>query len=215
MHSIKILREITGIDFSFDFSVQDEQTNSIAFDQEGNPCYNESKDLITRPSGHGALLENLNKIDADLIFIRNIDNIQHQDHSSHSIESRKALAGILLEFQKAIFEILQELDQGTLPSEKVALLNSKYDLKLTETDLKDPIIVRRILNRPVRICGMVRNEGQPGGGPFWVKNEMGTATRQIIEKSQISAESGQINLLIKSTHFNPVEIICAPFNYSV
>lgn len=213
-HSVKILKEITGIDFFFDFSVQDERTNSIAFDAETNaPIYDENGDLITRPAGHGALLENLNQIDSGLIFIRNIDNIQHQDHSYNSISSRKMLAGVLLEFQEAAHQILRDLDAGNDTFEELAELNQKYDLKISDSDLRNPEKIRLLLNRPIRICGMVKNEGQPGGGPFWVADQDGNETRQIVEKSQISSKSSQIGLLIKSTHFNPVEIICAPKDY--
>lgn len=212
-HSIKILREITGIDFYFDFSVQDEKTNSIAFDLDGNVIHDENGELITRPAGHGTLISNLNKIDADLILIRNIDNVQHQDHADKSAQSRRMLAGVLLEFQSRIFSILKLINSGADYVADLRDINTTYDLKLGEEDLKNPEKVKAILNRPTRICGMVRNEGQPGGGPFWVKDENGNETRQIVEKSQISSKSSQLTLLIKSTHFNPVEIICAPKNY--
>lgn len=212
-HSIKILREITGINFYFEFSVQDETTNSIAFDEGGEVILDELGELITRPAGHGTLIHNLNSIDADLILIRNIDNVQHQDHAEQSAESRKMLAGVLLAFQEKAFKILRLIDAGETYTELLEKLNVDYDLKLSESTLANAETVKEILNRPSRICGMVRNEGQPGGGPFWVRDEKGYETRQIVEKSQISSKSSQLTLLIKSTHFNPVEVICAPKNY--
>lgn len=212
-HSIKILKEITGIDFFFEFSVQDEATNSIAFDMDGNVVYNDQGELITRPAGHGTLISNLNGIDADLILIRNIDNVQHQDHANASLRSRKMLAGVLLEFQSKAFHILRQIDNGGDYLNELRALNERYDLKIPEEEFEHSETIKARLNRPTRICGMVRNEGQPGGGPFWVKGEDGQPKRQIVEKSQISSKSSQLTMLIKSTHFNPVEIICAPKNY--
>lgn len=211
-HSIKILREITGINFYFDFSVQDETTNSIAFDENGDVLFDEGE-LVRRPAGHGTLIQNLDAIDADLILIRNIDNVQHHDHAQKSADSRKMLAGALLEFQEKVFDILNKIDNNIDFKDQITTLNDTYDLKIKLDDLTDIAKIKSILNRPSRICGMVRNEGQPGGGPFWVKDENGYETRQIIEKSQISAKSSQLTMLIKSTHFNPVEIICAPRDY--
>ncbi len=212
-HSIKILREITGLAFYFEFSVQDEQSNAIAFKEDGTPFYGDDQKLVTRPAGHGALLHNLNNIDADLIFIRNIDNVQHNDHSESSIYARKWLAGQLLQFQETVFNILKAIDEGKAVQHELKALNQKYQLDISEDLFDDREAVRTFLNRPIRICGMVKNEGQPGGGPFWVSDKNGRRTRQIVEKSQISSASAQIGLLIKSTHFNPVEVICAPRNY--
>lgn len=213
-HSIKILREITGINFYFEFSEQDSNTNSIAFTTEGSPFYDEHKELVTRPAGHGALIHNLNTIDADLIFIRNIDNIQHQDHSKKSIESRKWLAAKLLKFQEEVHALLHQLEKGLTVTQTAQQISNAYKLNISAEILNDTNKLKAFFDRPIRICGMVKNEGQPGGGPFWVKNKNGIANRQIIEKSQISSKSSQIGLLIKSTHFNPVEIICAPKNYT-
>lgn len=213
MHSIKILREITGLDFYFEFSVQDEATNSIAFTTTGEPLRDKNGQLITRPAGHGALVENLNQIDADLIYIRNIDNVQHQDHAEQSAQSRKMLSGALLQFQELVFTLLSLIDAGEPYEELLSELNLTYQLEIKPSDFGNSARIRAILDRPIRICGMVRNEGQPGGGPFWVKDNEGHISRQIVEKSQIPNKSNQLMMLIKSTHFNPVEIICAPKNY--
>lgn len=213
MHSIKILREITGLDFYFEFSVQDEATNSIAFTPTGEPLRDKNGQLITRPAGHGALVENLNQIEADLIYIRNIDNVQHQDHAEQSAQSRKMLSGALLQFQDKVFTILSTIDAGEPYEELLSELNFAYQLEINPADFGNSVKIRAILDRPIRICGMVRNEGQPGGGPFWVKDIEGNISRQIVEKSQIPNKSNQLMMLIKSTHFNPVEIICAPKNY--
>lgn len=212
-HSIKILREMTGIDFSFEFSVQDEDTNSVAFTASNEVFKDENGNPITRPAGHGVLLDNLNRIKSDLILIRNIDNIQHQNKSEFSTKTRKILSGILLDFQNTCFEVLNAIEEGKPFKQQLKQLNDKFQLNIKESDWSNEEKVKSILNRPYRICGMVKNEGQPGGGPFWVKNEQGDIQRQIVEKSQISTRPSQLNMLIKSTHFNPVEIICAPKNY--
>src|SRR5690606_35269921 len=122
-HSIKILREMRGIDFFFEFSEQDESTNSVAFDVNNEIIYDKKGNPITRPAGHGVLLHNLNKIDADLILIRNIDNIQHQENSKESTDTRKMLSGVLLEFQSKIFNIINLIDENKDYSEQVNLLN--------------------------------------------------------------------------------------------
>ena len=158
-------------------------------------------------------MENLNQLNADLILIRNIDNIQHQDFAPPSIQARKMLCGVLLEFQKAIFSVLALIDREQDYRDELEKLNTTYHLQLAENLFGDIEAIKEILNRPIRVCGMVRNEGQPGGGPFWVKDHQGNFTRQIIEKSQISNKTSQLTLLIKSTHFNPVEIVCSPKNY--
>ena len=207
------MREITGLDFYFEFSVQDEATNSIAFTTTGEPLRDKNGQLITRPAGHGALVENLNQIDADLIYIRNIDNVQHQDHAEQSAQSRKMLSGALLQFQELVFTLLSLIDAGEPYEELLSELNLTYQLEIKPSDFGNSAKIRAILDRPIRICGMVRNEGQPGGGPFWVKDNEGQISRQIVEKSQIPNKSNQLMMLIKSTHFNPVEIICAPKNY--
>lgn len=212
-HSVHILEEITGAKYTIEFSIQSEETNSIAFDTNGEVVYDAQGAVITRPSGHGALLENLNQLDADLILIRNIDNIQHQDFAPPSIQARKMLCGVLLEFQKAIFSVLALIDGGQDYRDELEKLNTTFHLQLAENLFGDIEAIKEILNRPIRVCGMVRNEGQPGGGPFWVKDHQGNFTRQIIEKSQISNKTSQLTLLIKSTHFNPVEIVCSPKNY--
>ena len=144
------------------------------------------------------MIKNLNSIESDLIFIRNIDNVQHFKHAGQSARSRKVLAGVLLQFQSAIFDLLNAMDAKRDYSTALLKLNDTYQLKLTTDDLNNPTKIRSVLNRPIRICGMVKNQGQPGGGPFWVRDEQGNETRQIVEKSQISNTPDQLSLLIKT-----------------
>jgi hypothetical protein len=190
----------------YDFSVQDKATNSIAFNLDYSVALDKNGNNIERPAGHGTLIHNLNVIDSDIIFIRNIDNIQHQQKALTSTITRKALAAILLDFQKSVFNILKK---GEINYNEITELNSTYKLNFTDDQLKDSEFVTNHLNRPIRICGMVKNEGEPGGGPFWVIDKTGLEKRQIIEKSQISDDNTQLKLMEKATHFNPVELICA------
>lgn len=198
--------------FYYQFSEQNAETDAIAFDANFNPVYDEKGQLITRPAGHGALLDNLNTIDADLIFVRNIDNIQHQSKNAISIETRKALAGILIHLKAEVHAILTELEKGNIPEEKIKLIEEITELRFLDPQ-KTVSHYIAIFNRPIRVCGMVKNEGQPGGGPFWVKNNAGEIRPQIVEKSQISETPEQLDLLVKATHFNPVEMVCATRNY--
>jgi len=211
LESIRSRKKLSNTNLSF--SHQSEESNAIAFDEKLEPLKNESGELITRPAGHGAILSNLNSIDADLIFIRNIDNIQHQNSSATSIQTRKILGGILLNVQDTIFEILHDIDIKTDYEEKILELNKKFDFRIPTNKMSDANFIFDLLNRPIRICGMVKNEGQPGGGPFWIVDEDGYERRQIVEKSQMSDNPFQFAEMIKSTHFNPVELVCSFKNF--
>lgn len=210
--SIKILKEITGIDFSYSFSNQTTTSHSIAFSNNNEPAKNTDNETILRPSGHGALVENLDKIDADIIFIKNIDNVQHFDKAEVALNTKKALGGLLIKFQEDIFKLLNAIDSKS--NDWVQLLkdiNSNYKLNISSENSNNIDWVENHFNRPIRICGMVKNEGQAGGGPFWVKGKNGKTTPQIIEKSQINPN--QLSIMLHATHFNPVDIVCGTKNY--
>ncbi|UKN03137.1 DUF4301 family protein [Paracrocinitomix mangrovi] len=209
---IKAIKSLQSIDNSFEFSEQDPDTNAIAFTIDLSVAKDEKGNIIRRPAGHGTLINNLNKIDADLILIRNIDNIQHKSRSGQSVQTRKWLSGALLDFQSKVHEILKLIETNGDFQNQIAHLNLKYDLRLVNEILEDPTKAFAALNRPIRVCGMVKNEGAPGGGPFWVKTASGI-NRQIIEKSQISDDAEQIKLMEDATHFNPVELVCATKDY--
>jgi hypothetical protein len=209
--SLQEQKKIT--EFSFAFSEQDKNTDAFAFDENYDPVTDRTGNYVTRPAGHGALLKNLDGVEADLIFIRNIDNIQHQNQCNVSVETRKTLGGILIELRAAIIKILIELNSGKIDLQKIERLNDEFALRIPSDKMNDRNFMIDLLNRPVRICGMVKNEGQPGGGPFWVKDEHGLVRRQIIEKSQIANNPEQLRMLDKATHFNPVEIVCSTKNF--
>jgi hypothetical protein len=194
---------MTGHKSEIKFSAQDPETDAYAFHPDGSPADCENGEQLRRPAGHGALLENMYELDADLIFVKNIDNVQHINHSDPSIETHRILAGCLLKIQTEIKELLENWSDTRFDE-----LNTHYQLfdaehlaKLSKAEKME------LLRRPTRVCGMVRNEGQPGGGPFWI-NDNGIPTKQIVEKAQISMSADQYRVMIQSTHFNPVLMVC-------
>jgi hypothetical protein len=195
------LKEFIGQDIDLSFSYQDPATDAIAFDGDKNPVVLNTGDILTRPSGHGALLDNLNAIDSDVIFIKNIDNIQHYEKSNEMNETWKFLGGMAIWFQEKIAKLIKSPSLDEL----VKLNNTFQFIAPSEIEKITLEEIPSILNRPFRVCGMVRNEGQAGGGPFWVEEE-GKISKQIVEKSQIKMQGQQYRLMVQSTHFNPVVI---------
>lgn len=195
------IRQLTGRACNIEWSEQDPLTNSVAFDKDKNTLTDEAGNLLTRPSGHGALLENLNAIESDIIFIKNIDNIQHEAKSEPSIENLKYLGGMLDILKSELKEAMESENTRAL----LTTLNLQYQFVNPETNFAEMSDeeIKSIVYRPIRICGMVRNEGQPGGGPFWVK-ENGKISKQIVEKSQIGKDGDQYRLMVQSQYFNPV-----------
>ncbi len=184
------------------FSEQDTATNSIAFTNDGGVLIDDSGKMLTRPAGHGALLSQLNSFDEEVVIVKNIDNVQHQEYALTSIDTMKVLGGFLKQFKQEA----KHLSENVTIKQFIAF-NEKYHL-LDESELltiNDTAQILLLLNRPIRVCGMVKNEGQPGGGPFWVKSN-GVVSKQIVEKSQISLKGEQYHLMAQSSHFNPVMI---------
>ena len=214
----KTLEKRFGLKYNVTFSVQKPSTdtlslvcsdNSILRDEEGN--------MVFRPGGHGALIYNLDELDADIIFIKNIDNVSPDKNKADTCKYKKLLAGTLLNFQEKIFSYLRILEKDDIEEktmkEIVTFVRNKIGLKLpAETVLTKEDLVR-ILNRPIRVCGMVKNEGEPGGGPFWVKCNEGERL-MICESAQIDLEDeGQKKIFDASTHFNPVDLVCGIKDY--
>ena len=204
------------------YSYQKKETDTIAVDIKNKPFRDEKGMLVFRPGGHGALIENLDAIDADVVFIKNIDNII-QNHIHQISFYKKALAGILLELQYQIFGFLEVLDQDEITDQKInnitVFLEEQLNIKLNDDfykfRLKNQVSkLKEILDKPIRVCGMVKNEGEPGGGPFWVKGSDGRLTLQIVETSQIDLKNGeQLKILENATHFNPFDLVCGLKNY--
>ncbi|MDE0771004.1 MAG: DUF4301 family protein [Salibacteraceae bacterium] len=198
----RYLKEFPTVDFNIHFSNQLQETNTVAVNLDNQPILIEGEFLM-RPSGHGALLENLNTLHADLVFIKNIDNVVKPELEPESSKYKKLLAGLLLEKKKTIFQLLNELDKGEIIA-AMAFVKKEFGLNIIDIET-----LKLALNRPIRVCGMVKNTGEPGGGPFWVKDMEGNSTLQIVEKSQIDiSDKKQLEILQNSTHFNPVDLVC-------
>ena len=199
-----------GVKYNVSFSVQKPSTDTIAVNPDNTPFRTDDGRLLFRPAGHGALIENLNDIDADVIFVKNIDNVTTDARRDDTIKYKKALAGVLLELQEQIFAYLKAIEQGSVDVESVArFVEEKLFVKLPAD--WDVNTLRRLLDRPIRVCGVVLNQGEPGGGPFWVAAADGTESLQIAESSQIAPEN--MLLMSSATHFNPVDLVCGVKRY--
>lgn len=195
-----------GVKYRISFSVQDPSTDTLAVNPDCTPFRRADGRLLFRPAGHGALIGNLGKIDADIVFVKNIDNVTTDARRGDTVLYKKALAGVLLALQERIFEYLMALEVPGAELEPIAaFIENELCVKLPK-DYGTPIL-RRVLNRPIRVCGMVRNEGEPGGGPFWVAGADGLETLQIAESNQIAPEKRK--LMRSATHFNPVDLVCS------
>ncbi len=204
------------------YSYQNKSTDVVAVDLEGNPFRDKDDQIVFRPGGHGALIENLNQLNADIVFIKNIDNVIQNQLEVVSLY-KKALAGVLMSYQSCIFNFLKLLDEESISKETideiVAFIKEKLSISLIEdfskyTKESKVEYLQNILNRPVRVCGMVKNEGEPGGGPFWVTDRKGNTFLQIIEASQVDVkDERQMQIMSSSTHFNPVDLVCGLKNY--
>lgn len=199
-----------GVKYEVTFSQQKKSTDTIAVDLSNEPFLDNGQ-LLFRPAGHGALLENLNDLHADVIFVKNIDNVVPDHLKEDTITYKKALASLLVSFQEDSFGWQQRIEKGEdCLTEALDVLKTKYGIAL---DLGDIDALSKYLNRPVRVCGMVENTGEPGGGPFWVKGAEGVSL-QIAETAQIDLDdAGQSSILKKSSHFNPVDLVCGVKNF--
>mgnify|MGYP003186537315 FL=1 len=195
-----------GVKYRISFSVQDPSTDTLAVNPDCTPFRRADGRLLFRPAGHGALIGNLGKIDADIVFVKNIDNVTTDARRGDTVLYKKALAGVLLALQERIFEYLMALEVPGAELEPIAaFIENELCVKLPK-DYGTPLL-RWVLNRPIRVCGMVRNEGEPGGGPFWVAGADGLETLQIAESNQIAPEKRK--LMRSATHFNPVDLVCS------
>jgi hypothetical protein len=211
-----------SVRYSITFSRQKPATDTVAADKNNRPFRDADGKLIFRPGGHGALIENLNDIDGDVIFIKNIDNVAPDGLKYATVIYKKTLAGLLVTLQKQIFDYLQLIDHGKYTHKQIEemihflhnkLCTRKSDIKHLE-DAELILYIKRKLQRPLRVCGMVRNEGEPGGGPFIAVNPDGTTSPQILESSQIDLSNPAMKALFdESTHFNPVDLVCAVKDY--
>ncbi|MBP7151580.1 DUF4301 family protein [Porphyromonadaceae sp. NP-X] len=210
-----------NVRYHVSFSEQKSSTDTLAVDMNNRP-FRENGKLVFRPGGHGALLENLNDLFADIIFIKNIDNVVPDFFKEITVKYKKIIAGILIDVQQKCFDYLKELENNYLTEDRL-----KEMLRFTEStlciyhpeansfgaDTLKKYLIRK-LNRPIRVCGMVKNTGEPGGGPFLTINNDGTVSPQILESSQINLNNQEDKQKMEnSTHFNPVDLVCSVKNY--
>jgi hypothetical protein len=215
------LQESTGLEFTVSYSHQKKSTDTLAVDETNEPFLDEDGSLLFRPAGHGALLENLNEVAADLIFIKNIDNVVPDRLKPITKTYKMALAGLLLEVQARVFEALTALEELTSHSVQKAQEVYVSDLGgIIPDGIQNGRLTDRAaflhakLNRPIRVCGMVKNTGEPGGGPFWILEKDGTQSLQILETAQIDLSNPESKQhLLHSTHFNPVDLVCGTRDY--
>ncbi|MBR5841581.1 MAG: DUF4301 family protein [Bacteroidaceae bacterium] len=211
-----------GVKYDITFSEQKASTDTIAADKDNKPFRDTDGSLVFRPGGHGALIENLNDLDADVVFIKNIDNVVPDRLKEDTVTYKKLLAGVLVSLQAQAFAYLRRLDEGSCTDEELQEMVDFLQNKLCcqhpaiET-LKGDILVtylKKKLNRPMRVCGMVQNVGEPGGGPFLAYNADGTVSLQILESSQIDMDNPvKKAMFLEGTHFNPVDLVCAIKDY--
>ena len=205
-----------GIKYDITFSEQKPSTDTVAANPDNTPFRNDDGSLLFRPGGHGALIENLNEIDADVIFIKNIDNVVPDRLKPETVEWKQVIAGVLVTLQKQAFEYLNVLDKGATDAQLEEI--AKFVSEKLCTDAKgkkaDADYLRKKLNRPMRVCGVVKNVGEPGGGPFLTYNQDGTVSLQILESSQIDTNNeAYMKMFTQGTHFNPVDLVCAVKDY--
>ena len=210
--------------YHIEYSEQDPGTNTIAVDFENRPFRDEEGNLLFRPAGHGALLSNLNQLESDLVLIKNIDNVVPDHLKGETVTYKKLLGGLLIRYQQKIFSFLEALEMQDEPSdefidgivkflrEKVFYQVSPSFSSLDNRDKRKQLI--NILNRPIRICGMVVNTGATGGGPFWVENHDGSQSLQIVETAQMDMNDPAVKKLLDGAgYFNPVDVVCGLKNY--
>lgn len=209
------------VNYEVSFSEQKPSTDTIAANSANEP-FRDKDELVFRPGGHGALIENLNDLNGDIIFIKNIDNVVPDSLKKSTITYKKIIGGILVNLQKQCFSYLHELENESISHAKLIVIAQFCEARLNNfhpnlqglspVELRNYLIEK--LNRPIRVCGMVKNVGEPGGGPFLIKNNDGTISPQILESSQIDMNNAvDKEKMLQSTHFNPVDLVCAVKNY--
>ena len=206
---LKIKNQFQNEQLDITYSYQSPKSDTPALKNDGGLARDKDDKIIFRPAGHGALLENLQTVDSDIIFIKNIDNVSHSRWTQEITFYKKVLAGYLIDITRETHQLLIELEKNNeqILDDVRDFLFRHYGYQLSEE--LNISKAYHLLYRPIRVCGMVKNEGEPGGGPFWVKQSNGYISKQIVEKNQIdTADASQNQCLSQSTHFNPVDIVC-------
>ena len=210
--------DLFKVKYHISFSEQKPSTDTVAVEMDNQPFREKDGSLLFRPGGHGALIENLNDLDGEVVFVKNIDNIVPDRLKEPTYLYKKVIGGLLLKLQKQTFEYLELLEDGNVNDDKLSemaefaekdlLVHLDKDFEKFEAPEKTVLLYTKF-NRPMRICGMVKNEGEPGGGPFWLKNTDDDVSLQIVESSQIDLKNPDQNRIVQqATHFNPVDLVC-------
>lgn len=226
-HISKTIKELNkrGVDFDISYSVQNPITDTLAATQKGEPFRDQKGNLIFRPGGHGALIHNLSQLKSDLIFVKNIDNVCHDRHKRDTYLYKEVLGGFLISLLQKIHPYLTQLENWIAkkkspshsefqPITDFCLKNFQFQIPRGESTTSALKILYDFLHRPVRVCGMVKNDSDTGGGPFWVENSQGQRTIQIVESAEVNTTlPSQKKILESATHFNPVDIVCSIKNH--
>jgi len=221
---VPAIEKDTGLHIDVGFSFQKPETDTIAVDPDNKPFRHADGSLVFRPGGHGALIRNLDALDSDIVFISNIDNVAPDRTKNMRVRYKQVLAGMLLEIRAKVYYYLHQLNAGerlprTQMDNMVAFLHEKLGIAIPDKlkgwdapELRQWLI--STMDRPIRVCGMVRNEGEPGGGPFYVRSESGEESLQIVEGSQVDLDDPyKKELFMQSSHFNPVDLVCGTRDY--
>ncbi len=208
-----------GVKYNIHFTYQDKATDTLAVDMDNKPFRKADGTLLFRPAGHGALIYNLNKVQDELVSIKNIDNVAHEKLLPVTAQYKQVLMGVALQLRDKIFDYLRKLDQD--PSVQLCNEIEKFldkelciQLPLARNHEERVKILRAKLNRPIRACGMVKNEGEPGGGPYVIAGKDRSTSLQILESVQINkADAGAMEAMSHATHFNPVDLVCCLYDY--
>lgn len=211
-----------GVQFRIQFSEQKPSTDTLAATMDNTPFRTEDGRLLFRPGGHGALIQNLDDLNSEVVFVKNIDNVVPDRLKADTVAWKQVIAGLLVTLQQQAFAYLRLLDSGTYSHEQVLEMVRfvRHELCTDVPGLKDMedtelvVFLRRKLNRPMRVCGVVKNVGEPGGGPFLAYNADGSISLQILESSQIDTSNPEyVQMFAQGTHFNPVDLVCALYDY--
>jgi hypothetical protein len=214
---VPALEKKLGVKYHISMSIQKPSTDTIAATPEGEPFRDKNDNLVFRPGGHGALIENLNEIDTDVVFIKNIDNVVPDSFRADTIKYKKVIAGLLIEVHDQIAKYMKQLNSGRYTMDDIReMIKFMHDtLNVRDEKLKQfedgelALYLKSKFDRPLRVCGMVRNEGEPGGGPFLAYNSDGSSSLQILESTQIDTSKAEnVEMLKHATHFNPVDLVC-------
>lgn len=206
-----------GIQLNIHLDNQDRSTQTVALDEMGKLYRENNGQILLRPGGHGSLLKNISEIDSDLMYVRNIDNVLPPKHNTLNVFYEKVLGGFLIKITDKLYSILERLQNNDESAIQEAILFTETFLN---TQIPSAIRVSnncqeiyQVLNRPVRVCGVIKNTGEPGGGIYWTKDKKGNQSIQIVESAQVSKEDDQLNVFSQGFFFNPVDMVCSTKNH--